>query len=157
MRVALHANTSVDGIPEAARTLLRAVPGIEIVDLDQPEAGLMGNYLRTVPTYMEDLHRAELQAAAEAGVDALVAVYHADHRELCGYERDWPFQVLNVLEIIGASMGLHQDDQYKRIRIADDADAVLDDCADLVEDHGLDRDVARKVVQAVFQEELPVR
>ena len=23
--------------------------------------------------------------------DALVAVYHSDHRELCAHERDWPF------------------------------------------------------------------
>ena len=44
-------------------------------------------------------------SAEAAGVDALVAVYHSDHRELCAHERDWPFRIMNFLEIVGASMG----------------------------------------------------
>src|SRR5205814_9905921 len=77
----------------------------------------------TPATYTPSLHdalpilqRTELEAARDAGIDALVTVYHADHRELCAHERDWPFQVVNALEIVGASMGLHHDDQYKRLR-----------------------------------------
>ena len=45
-----------------------------------------------------------------AGVDALVAIYHVDHRELCAHERDWPFRIINILDIVGDSMGLHHDD-----------------------------------------------
>lgn len=60
----------------------------------------------------------------------LGAVYHSDHRELCAHERDWPFRIMNFLEIIGASMALHHDDHFKRLKMLRDADAILADCRD---------------------------
>jgi hypothetical protein len=62
------------------------------------------------------LQKNELDAAERAGVDALVAVYHADHRELCAHERDYLFPIMNCTEIVGASMGLHRDDHFKRLK-----------------------------------------
>ena len=103
-------------------------PGIEIVDLDQPAVGLMSNALNALPDYKRDLQRAELEAAAAAGVDALVAIYHVDHRELCAHERDWPFRIVNILDIVGDSMGLHHADHFKRLKIMQDADAIVADC-----------------------------
>src|SRR5262249_42756680 len=66
--------------------------------------------------------------AEHAGIDALVAVYHADHRELCAHERDYPFRIMNVLEIVGGSMGLHHDDHFKRLKMLQDVDAIAADC-----------------------------
>ena len=73
---------------EAAEDILHAVPGVELVDLKQPAVGMMSNYFRALPAYRRELQKNELDAAERAGVDALVAVYHADHRELCAHERD---------------------------------------------------------------------
>ena len=50
----------------------------------------------------------ELEAGRDAGVDALVAVDHSDHREVCAHDREWPFRIINILEMVGASMGLHR-------------------------------------------------
>ena len=86
----------------------------------------------------------------------LAAVYHADHRELCAHERDWPFRIVNVLEIVGASMGLHHNDDFKRLKIMQDADAIVDDCLDLVAQHGLDVATARKVVAEAMLAEQPL-
>jgi hypothetical protein len=153
MRIALHRHPGAPGVMEAAEALLRAVPGIELVDLGQPAVALMSNYLRALPAYKRELQLNELKAARAAGVDALAAVYHADHRELCAHERDWPFQVLNVLEILGASMGLHHDDSYKRLKIKQDVDAIVTDCADLIAHHGLKPDTARLAVQAMLDDQ----
>ncbi len=87
-----------------------------------------------------------LQAAAAASVDSLVTVYHSGHRELCAHERDWPFRILNVLEIVGESMGLRQDDRYKHLKVMQDADVIVMDAADLIAQHGIDADTARRVV-----------
>src|SRR5204863_6772656 len=149
MRIALHRHPGVPGVVEAAEAVLTAVPGITLVDLHQPAVGLMSNYLRSLPSYKRDLQRSELEAARDAGIDALVTVYHADHRELCAHERDWPFQVVNALEIVGASMGLHHDDQYKRLKKTQDVDAVIAECSDLAAQHGLDSAKARWAVQAI--------
>jgi len=81
-----------------------------------------------------------------AGVDALVAVYHSDHRELCAHERDWPFRIINVLEVVGESMGLHRDDRYKQLKLMQDADQIVAECRDLIAQHSLDAAVARSVV-----------
>jgi hypothetical protein len=153
MRIALHRHTGVAGAMEAAAEILSAVPGIEVVDLKQPSVGLMSNYLRALPAYKRELQRNELEAAGEANVDALVTVYHADYRELCAHERDWPFRIVNALEIIGEAMGLHEDETYKRLKLKQDADAILADCADLAAAHGLDPATARLAVEAMLKDQ----
>jgi heterodisulfide reductase subunit D len=153
MRVALHRHPGIHGVVAAAEDILSAVPGIELVDLDQPAVGLQSNNLRMLPEYRRQLQEAELDAAAAAGVDALVAVYHSDHRELCAHERDWPFRILNIYEIVGASMGLHYDDNFKRLKMMQDADAILADCQDLVQKHGLDAGTTRLAIEAMLEEQ----
>jgi hypothetical protein len=129
------------------------VPGIEIVDLHQPAVGLQANSIRVLPAYRRQLQERELEAAAAAGIDALVAVYHSDHRELCAHERDWPFRIMNIYEIVGLSMGLHQDDRFKRLKMMQDADAILADVRDLVEQHGLDVEATRAAIKAMLEEQ----
>ncbi len=153
MRIALHRHTGAAGVMEAAAETLAAIPGITLVDLGQPSPGLMSNYLRVLPAYKRELQRNELQAARDADVDALVTVYHADHRELCAHERDWPFIIINMLEIVGAGMGLYHEDHYKRLKITQDVDAIMADCADLVAQHRLDPATARLAVRAMLDDQ----
>jgi heterodisulfide reductase subunit D len=153
MRIALHRHPGIAGVVEAAQDILRAVPGIAIVDLHQPAVGLQANSIRVLPAYRRQLQEHELEVAAAAGVDALVAVYHSDHRELCAHERDWPFRIMNMYEIVGLSMGLSRDDHFKRLKMMQDADAILADCRDLVEAHGLDIEATRAAIQAMLDEQ----
>jgi heterodisulfide reductase subunit D len=146
MRLALHQHPGVAGVMEAAADILRAIPGVELIDLQQPAVGLQSVNLAVLPQYKRELQLAELEAARAAGIDALVAVYHSDHRELCAHERDWPFQILNVLEIIGASVGLTEHDRYKELKITQDADLILAECHDMVAAHALKPEIAREVV-----------
>jgi Fe-S oxidoreductase len=156
LKVALHRHPGVKGVVEAGTELLRLVPGVEIVDLDVPAVGLMSNFLNTLPDYKRELYRSELQAAERAGVDALVAIYHPDHRDLCALERDWPFRIVNILEIVGASMGLSHADHFKRLKIMQDADAIVADCKDIIAARGIDPAVARNVVLKAMLAEQPV-
>jgi Fe-S oxidoreductase len=156
MRIALHRHPGVKGVVEAGTKLLQAVPGVEIVELNQPAVGLMSNALNALPDYKRGLQRAELEACAAAGVDALVAIYHVDHRELCAHERDWPFRIVNALEIIGESMGLHHDDDFKRLKIMQDADAIVADCKDLLVTHGIGAEAARATVVYAMLAEQPL-
>ena len=127
--------------------------GVELVDLQQPAVGLQANDLKPLPAHRRALQEAELKAAEAAGIDALVALYHSDHRELCAHERDFPFQILNLYEIVGLSMGLYYEDSFKRLKLMQDADAILADCEDLVERHGLDRDTTRAAIQTMLDEQ----
>jgi heterodisulfide reductase subunit D len=153
MRIALHRHPGLTGAMEAATEILEAVPGIELIDLRQPAAGLMSNYLASLPDYKRTLYRNELEAASAAGVDALVAVYHPDHRELCAHEKEYPFHILNVLDIVGASMGLQRHDEYKRLKLMQDVDAIAADCRDLSAHHGLDAATTREVITAMLEDQ----
>ncbi|HEY1360998.1 MAG TPA: (Fe-S)-binding protein [Xanthobacteraceae bacterium] len=158
MRVALHRHPGIKGVVEAAEDILRAVPGIELVDLGQPAVGMMSNYFRALPAYRRELQKNELDAAERARLDALVAVYHADHRELCAHERDYPFRIMNVLEIVGAGMGIRHEDHFKRLKLMQDVDAIAADCRDLIAQHGLDPAVTRAAIRAMLDEQpLPLR
>jgi heterodisulfide reductase subunit D len=156
MRIALHKHPGVKGVVEAGIELLRMIPGIEIVDLHQPAVGLMSNALNALPDYKRGLQLTELEAAEAAGVDALVAIYHVDHRELCAHERDWPFRIINILDVVGASMGLHHEDHFKRLKIMQDADAIVADCGDMLATYRIDPAVAREVVVKAMLNEQPL-
>lgn len=156
MRVALHGHRGVAGVPAAARRLLAATPGVEVLDLGLDDAGLMSNSFKALPAYRRHHQSAELEAAAEAGVDALVAVYHADHRELSGHERDWPFQVLNVLDVVGAGLGLARDDEYKRLKKTQDVGAILEDCGARLAAWGIDAETARPILEDALLGDQPL-
>jgi heterodisulfide reductase subunit D len=153
MRIALHKHPGVRGVVAAAEAILRSIPGVVLVDLQQPAVGLQANDLKPLPAHRRALQEAELKAAEAAHIDALVALYHSDHRELCAHERDFPFQILNLYEIVGLSMGLYYEDSFKRLKLMQDADAILADCEDLVERHGLDRAATRAAIQTMLDEQ----
>jgi hypothetical protein len=158
-RIALHLHHGVAGVADAARRLLAAVPGVEIVELEQPEIGLMSNYLRPLPKMHAQLHLDELTAAERAGIDALAAIYHADHRDLCAHERDLPFAIVNILDVVGASMGLERNDHFKRLKMKQDADLILDDCTEMLTRYDFDREAARSVIEKALlgDQPLPLR
>jgi heterodisulfide reductase subunit D len=156
MRVALHRHPGISGVMEAAIEILQAIPGVELVDLKQPAVGLQSFSLGVLPAFKRELQLNELQAARDAGVDALVTVYHSEHRELCAHERDWPFRIVNILEIVGESMGLHQRDRYKQLKIMQDADQIVAECSDLIAQHALDAGKARAVVVAAMLGDQPL-
>jgi len=158
-RVGLHEHPGLAGVCESAVRILRAIPGLEYVELAQPQVGYMCNTLQPLPAFKREVHRGILEAAAAAKVDALAGVYHACHRELCSHETDWPFEVVNFLELVGASLGIRREDSFKRLKKMQDADAILADVMDLVERHGLGLEEVRAVIEKdlLGEQPLPLR
>jgi len=124
-RVTLSERPGMPAVTRAAKRLLRAVPGLQLVETDAPRAGLMAVHLSPLPEFKTDLIRAELRAAADAGVTTLATVFHACHREIVRFERDTEFEIINVMEIFADSMGIAHQDLYKRMALSNDIDAVL--------------------------------
>ena len=50
-------------------------------------------------------------------------------------------------------MGLAHEDHYKRLKLKQDVDAIMADCADLAAQHGLDTATARLAVQAMLDDQ----
>jgi hypothetical protein len=158
-RVGLHEHPGVPGVCESAIRILQAIPGLQYVELAQPQVGYMCNTLQPLPEFKREVHRGILEAAAAARVDALAGVYHACHRELCSHETDWPFEVVNFLELIGEAMGIRREDSFKRLKKMQDVDTILADVMDLVEQHGLALEEVRAVIEKdlLGEQPLPLR
>ncbi len=152
-RVGLHEHSGVPGVEDAVDQILRAIPGVVVVPLDQPKVGIMCVTIQKSPDYKRKLHQDLLEAAVDAKIDTLVGVYHACHRDLCSHERDWPFQVLNIMELIGEAMGLKREDQFKRLKLMQDVEAILEDRGAAIASQKLDPEEVRWVISDVLREQ----
>ena len=146
----------MSGVTEGAIKILTAIPGLELVDLEQPRVGYMCNSLAPVPAYKRELHARELEAAAAAGVDYLVGIYHACHRELCAHETTSPFKVVNFLELVGEALGIERTDLFKQWKMMQDVDRVLAEVSGQAAAAGLDLESVREVLVAHMLGEQPL-
>jgi heterodisulfide reductase subunit D len=65
---------------------------------------------------------------------------------------------MNVLELVGRSMGLVREDHYKRLKLMQDVDAIAADCADLAARHQLAPETMRQVIAAMLADQpVPLR
>lgn len=155
-RVALNERPTYPGVTEGVKALLSAIPGLELVELDVTRAGSMSNSLSVLPAFKEKLRRQEFQAAADARVTTLATVYHACHREICQFEPGVEFEILNFMELVGESMGLFEQDLYKRLKIMRDVDAIMAETRTNMELYGLDEDTVRETLLTEYWSEQPV-
>ncbi len=145
-RVALQERSALPGVMAAIKEVLRAIPGLEIVELDVPVLSTQASHLSVVPQFKAELREREFRAAAAAGVTTFASIFHACHRELITYQPKVSFELINFMELIGESMGIHIPDLYKRLRLLGDIDTILADSADLIAAHRLDLDTVRDVL-----------
>ena len=158
-RVALHEHPGSPGVTEAVRAILEAIPGLEFVDLEQPRAGYMCNSLSALPDFRRELHAAQLEAAEAAGIDTLAGIYHACHRDICSHESDWPFEVVNFLELLGGAMGCEHPDVFKRLKKLQDIDEIVSQSQEMIEHYDLNINEVRDVIakNMVGEQSLPMK
>ena len=112
-----------------------------------------------MPEAERDWYQAQLESAAAAGATILAGVYHACHRDLYAHERDWPFEVVNYMEVIGEAMGIKRLDIFKRLNLLQDIEAIMADSAEQITRYGLDVEEVRDVVlkDVLGEQSLPMR
>jgi hypothetical protein len=130
----------------AVNRVLGALPGLEIVELDVPILSTQASHLSVLPQFKAELREREFRAAAAAGVTTFASIFHACHRELITYQPQVSFELINFMELIGESMGMHVPHLYKRLRLLGDIDTIIADSADLIAVHRLDLDTVRDVL-----------
>jgi Fe-S oxidoreductase len=145
-RVALQERSAVPGIMVAIKKILRAIPDLEIVELDVPVLSTQASHLAVLPEFKAELREREFRAAAEAGVTTFASVFHACHRELIRYQPQVSFELVNFMELIGESMGIDIPDLYKRLALIGDIDTIVADTAELIAAHRLDLETVRDVL-----------
>ena len=123
------------------------------LDLGIDRAGYQMSSLITMPDYLTDTISGVLRAAEDAGVTTLCSVFHADHREISSHETEWPFEIVNYMDLIGESMGIRRDDMFKRLKAMQEVDAIVAEAAETIAEHGISLEEARDAVAAFMIEE----
>ena len=144
-RVALNEYPGAIGVTEAVTALLSVIPGLEVVDLDLPRAGYQMSVLTNREYARKHLARL-LRAGRDAGVTSFASVFHGDHREFVAHESNWPFDVVNFMDLIGESLGFHRPDVFKKLKLMQDADAMMADVESEILSHELDPEEVRDVI-----------
>lgn len=152
-KVALFEFPGSRGVSEAVHDLLRAMPGLELVDLGIDRAGYQMSSLITMPDHLTETISGVLRAAEDAGVTTLCSVFHADHREISSHETEWPFEIVNYMDLIGESMGIRRDDMFKRLKAMQEVDQIVAEAAETIAEHGISLEEARDAVAAFMIEE----
>jgi len=106
MRVMLHVHTGMAELGENVARLLRAIPGLTLVDT-LPEAGYTcgGSGADRSPALKAHLREETLRRAGDSGCDALVSLYHGCHMQLAAAGREHGFQVVNFTDLLVRSLG----------------------------------------------------
>jgi Fe-S oxidoreductase len=141
-RVALHEHNGISGTNDNVRRLLQAIPGIELVEIEQlaePGYTCGGGSLGLVPLAQKDVHQELLESAEAAGVELLVLVYHGCHRVLCDAQGRYPFEVKNFTSVLAEALGLEpHEDLFQRYKLHRDVSKVMADAEPFIRAHGMD-------------------
>src|SRR5690606_5618754 len=96
-RVAVQERAALPNVMAAVKTVLRAIPGLELVELDVPIVSTQASHLSVLPKFKAELRERELAAAAAAGVSTFASIFHNCHRDLIQYQPRVSFELLNFM------------------------------------------------------------
>jgi heterodisulfide reductase subunit D len=144
-RVAIHEHEGIAGVAESVNILMAALPNVEIVDIPQDRGFgyVCGGPAARHPEAERALHRKVAGNAEAAGVDVLVTMYHACHRQLSGAEAHYPFAVKNFTDLLAEALGAGgRHDYYKQYKTGGEMDEALAAAKTFLEDNGVALDAA---------------
>ena len=151
-RVALDEHAPLnreDSVAEDVKVFLRAIPGIEIVEVPQHRYGYQCSALKNRSAATE-ARETLCRGAASAGVDYLVTIYHSCHRDLVRSEERYPFQVVNYTSLLARAMGVEHDDRYRQYKLMADPDQILEEVLATVGHNGQTEEDLRLAIQWEF-------
>ncbi len=138
----------------AAEQLLKAVPGIEYIDIgsdDRLDKACSPSAMETVGADVwKGIMKDQFQTAADAGATTMATLYHGCQREICGYEDKQPFAIEHYLSVFAKALGIEHEDKYKKYMLSGDTDKILSDMAPCMQASGVNVDDARRMVEGTF-------
>ncbi len=149
-RVAVHLHGGSDGVEENVMKILKEVPGLEFVKIEQlSDHGYQCPTL-LIPEAKKAMREKLFDSARRARVDSLLTVYHSCHRELCDLEKSESFEIENFMTILGQAMGFEYPDYTKSYKIYEDIDRVIQEAGDTLRAFGMAPEKMREQLQTAL-------
>ena len=122
-RVVIHShdcNAARRRDAENIQTILRAIPGVEIVAANHHRG--LGVHCQILAPMPPANQTAMFEEAIAAGADTLIMPYHSCYRQHLKKELQYPVRVEHYLSLLGASLGIEVEETYKQLRLLNDID-----------------------------------
>jgi heterodisulfide reductase subunit D len=141
-RVIVHAHVGRADICRNVDLLLRAIPGLEIIETVFESGYTCGGSGCSKAPELAAREHAELLARTETtAADILVTLYHGCHAAFIGAEAHGKFRVLNYTDLlVQALCGVPHADRLKEFRLLDDWQMIADEGRSYLQANGLDVD-----------------
>jgi len=154
--VALHAHCDGEARQreaEAARTLLRAVPGLRYVHVE-PDLRLGRSCAPAVQQQLgmeawNGIVHGEMARGRKEGATTLATIYHGCQRQICGLEGDGVL-VEHYLTVFARALGIEFEDKFKKYRLWGDPERVLQETTPCQVANGVTPERARAAVTNTF-------
>ncbi len=143
-----HADNSYADM-EAPRRALKAIPGVELIELEH-------NRLQALPCGFESIsyngrkeegklqNRDLLAEASSTGADILAVFWQACYRTLVSTGE---IDVRHFIEIVGEALGVNYEDKYRKYKLWNNVDRVVDDAKENIAANGYTETEIKPYVQ----------
>ena len=149
-RAVLHYHEGLPGNLQSLKSLMQAVPGLELVEVPQDSAFsyMCYNAMASYRSREDANDRALVEAAKSHGVDLVVTMYHSCQRNLGGAEAHYPFKVRNFTEILAEAVGKGgHPDHFKSFKTGLELEKAILAARDHLEQNGIQ--VSRAQMEAL--------
>ncbi len=157
-RVVIHEHLGIGATVESVRTLLRAVPNLELVELPQ-DSGFSyacGGQAAKFKDREQAIHRDLVMGAVDAGADTIVTMYHSCHRALSGAEAIYPsLRVVNFTDVLAEALGRGgHPDYYQLYKRGGAMDEAVTAARGFLENNGvrIDENAVKSLTADIFNE-----
>jgi len=135
----------------AAQTLLRAVPGLEYIEIgsDEEFGTICSPQLGLGPPWQARVDK-QLAGAEAAGADTLATIYHGCQRLICVNEEHSPLQIEHYLRLFGRALGIEHEDRYKKYRLWRDPARVMEEMTPCMQAADIEPERALALAQRYF-------
>src|SRR5471030_2098280 len=156
-RIVIHEHKGIGATLESIRSLMAAVPNVEVVELPQ-DSGFSygcGGQAAKFKDREAAIHRALAEGAVAAGADTIVTMYHSCHRSLAGAEAVYPIKVVNFTDVLAEALGRGgHPDYYRLYKQGGSMDVAVSAAQKSLQDNGVKVDEAsvKSLTADIFDE-----
>ncbi len=139
-RVVVHAHVGRSDVCSNVDTLLRAIPGLEIVDTVF-ESGYTcgGSGCSKAPLLAAKEHAELIDRTRVTDADILVTLYHGCHRAFLDAEKEGKFAVLNYTDLLVQALGEEPyADRLKDYKLLDDWKLIVEESQPFLKANGIE-------------------
>lgn len=138
---------------DGPRKVLSQLPGVTLKEMEHHGRNTMccgSGAVCWFPDSCDQIENHRLEEARKTMADHLVTVCHYCSQTFSYKEQDYPFDVVNYISLVAASMGIYREDKFKKYVQWNDLDLILNDIGDRMDNLSIKKDKIIETLKTVF-------